>query len=212
MKSDLGLAVIVIGAGAALVWWMSRNRSLGSGYVRQAMVTPDMDAMFYGTEPDPSLLALVSRPQVQPQRIQAQQDGQTAQRLTSAGVSVGTSAASVGLGLTSGTALAMTGIGAGAGLLTWGILDQGWFRGGEEGVKVNPNRDRFLSQFGDPSNKDVGGAGHNLASQLTAWGIGAGGGQPFVNLQRADTMDAFVPTTRAIQAIYAQHGQSIFAF
>lgn len=36
---------------------------------------------------------------------------------------------------------------AGAGLLTYAIVDRGLFRGGEEGVKTNPARDRFFQQF-----------------------------------------------------------------
>lgn len=39
--------------------------------------------------------------------------------------------------------LALTGYGAIAALLIWGITRKGWFRGGEEGVAVNPARDNF---------------------------------------------------------------------
>jgi len=39
------------------------------------------------------------------------------------------------------------GIAAGVGLLVYGITEKGWFRGGEEGVKVNPARDDFFGQF-----------------------------------------------------------------
>lgn len=51
--------------------------------------------------------------------------------------------------------LALTGYGAAAALLIWGITRKGWFRGGEEGVYVNPARDDFTDVwicvfFGDP--------------------------------------------------------------
>lgn len=39
--------------------------------------------------------------------------------------------------------LALTGYGAAAALLIWGITRKGWFRGGEEGIAVNPARDDF---------------------------------------------------------------------
>lgn len=39
------------------------------------------------------------------------------------------------------------GIGAAAGFIAWGITDQGWFRGGWEGVRGNTIRDKFLDQF-----------------------------------------------------------------
>jgi len=60
-------------------------------------------------------------------------------------VTAATLASKLGLGATGG--LITAGIGAGAAVVAWGIIDKGWFRGGEEGVKVNPNRDVFLSQF-----------------------------------------------------------------
>jgi hypothetical protein len=72
------------------------------------------------------------------------------------------------------------------------------FGGGEEGVVVNPARDKFLSQWGDPSNKGVGGAGHNLAALLTSLGAGEGGGAIFAALQNAATMALFRPAAMAI--------------
>jgi hypothetical protein len=60
-------------------------------------------------------------------------------------VTAATIASKLSLGLSGG--LVATGIGAGAAVIAWGVIDKGWFRGGEEGVKVNPNRDVFLSQF-----------------------------------------------------------------
>lgn len=65
------------------------------------------------------------------------------------------------------------------------------FRGGEEALHVNPARDTFLSQFGDPSDKGVGGGGHTLAARLAQLGAGDGGGPLFAALQAADTMAEF---------------------
>ena len=48
-------------------------------------------------------------------------------------------------GVAASTALLATGIAAAGGLLVWGIVQRGWFRGGEEGIKVNPARDEFLN-------------------------------------------------------------------
>jgi TP901 family phage tail tape measure protein len=79
------------------------------------------------------------------------------------------------------------------------IWKGGLFRGGEEALKVNPARDEFLSQFGDVSNKDVGGAGWNLAAKLTEMGFGEGGGQIFADLQRADSMEEYERALKAVQ-------------
>lgn len=54
-------------------------------------------------------------------------------------------AGAAGIGLTG--ALAATGVAAGAAILAWGIIQRGWFRGGEEGVKVNPARDAWFDYF-----------------------------------------------------------------
>lgn len=60
----------------------------------------------------------------------------------------------IGLGGFLGGA-ALTGYAAAGALLYWGIAKKGWFRGGEEGVYVNPARDDFTDVwvcvfFGDP--------------------------------------------------------------
>jgi hypothetical protein len=82
------------------------------------------------------------------------------------------------------------------------------FGGGEEGTVVNPARDRFLSQWGDPSNKGVGGAGWNLAALLTQFGAGEGGGPMFAALQRANTMALFRPAAQAIVDFLRSHGEN----
>jgi hypothetical protein len=89
----------------------------------------------------------------------------------------------------------------------WSFLS-GLFGGGEEGTQVNPARDTFLSQWGDPSNKGVGGAGHNLAALLTSLGAGDGGGSLFSALQHADKMALFRPAAQAIVEFLNANGQA----
>lgn len=64
--------------------------------------------------------------------------GGTATSLAGAALAGGASFATIGI---------VSGVGAAAVILAWGIIKQGWFRGGIEGVVVNPARDHFLSQF-----------------------------------------------------------------
>lgn len=65
-----------------------------------------------------------------------------------AATGAGTGAAVAGAaGLAGSAALAATGIGAAAAVLTWAITSKGLFRGGEEGIRVNPMRDDFLGHF-----------------------------------------------------------------
>jgi hypothetical protein len=85
---------------------------------------------------------------------------------------------------------------------------QNVFGNDEEAREVNPRRDTFLSQWGDPSNKGVGGAGHNLASILTELGAGDGGGSLFSALQRADKMNEFRPAAQAIVDFLTANGRS----
>jgi hypothetical protein len=54
-------------------------------------------------------------------------------------------AAGAGIGLAG--ALVATGIAAGAALLVWGIWKKGLFRGGEEGIIVNPMRDEWFDYY-----------------------------------------------------------------
>lgn len=130
------------------------------------------------------------------------------------------------LGGAGGGAGAAGGAGGGAGFLTnpafwtnpWTIAGiggialglavwkKGLFRGGEEALHVNPRRDRFFSQFGDPSNKGVGGANHNLASILTEMTGEAGGGALFRAMSRADSVKEFEAAQSAIIAQLAKGG------
>jgi hypothetical protein len=94
--------------------------------------------------------------------------------------------------------------------MAWNFL-KGLFGGGEEGTIVNPARDKFLSQWGDPSNKGVGGAGWNLAALLTELGAGEGGGALFNAVQRADKMALFRPAAQAVIDFLHSKGRTEFS-
>jgi hypothetical protein len=129
---------------------------------------------------------------------------------------MGTSMAGAAAGL-GATAAAATGVGAIAAVLAWGIAQQGWFRGGEEALHVNPARDEFFAQFArlDPQ---AGGSGfRGLAWLLHELGLqdelGARYGtvdQPVAAdrlhaaLRAADTRAAFQAATDAIQSYIGQ--------
>ena len=86
---------------------------------------------------------------------------------------------------------------AGAGLLGLGIWKKGWFRGGEEGTKVNPARDAFLKQFG---------GFNSLAAMLTSLTGEPGGGRLFEALKSADTMAEFTSATSNILLLLKRRG------
>ncbi|HJR08435.1 MAG TPA: hypothetical protein VJ842_14330 [Pyrinomonadaceae bacterium] len=61
-----------------------------------------------------------------------------------AGAATSAAGIATGAGLAGATIALTAGIAAAAGLLVWGIAKRGWFRGGEEGISVNPARDQFI--------------------------------------------------------------------
>lgn len=107
----------------------------------------------------------------------------------------GSIAAAAHLGLAGATGtLAATGYGAAAALLVWGITQKGWFRGGEEGVQVNPARDQFIDTFvqvyypGAGSEKQFDA----MARALGDCGVDGNTAQQVIaQLYAADTMDLF---------------------
>jgi len=96
------------------------------------------------------------------------------------------------------------GVAAGA-LLTWGITKKGWFRGGEEGVQVNPARDRYLAKWGPPGTGEGSGFA-NLAALLTRLTGEPGGGRLFAALAHAQTMKAFTTAVTNIETLLARRG------
>lgn len=97
---------------------------------------------------------------------------------------------------------------AAAGLLVWAIVDKGLFRGGEEGVKVNPGRDAFFQQFINWCATHVPGWSYGTTSAAqqpalaTVFGIaGVDGRQAdlFIqNLYAAHTVDAYTAAAQSI--------------
>jgi TP901 family phage tail tape measure protein len=87
--------------------------------------------------------------------------------------------------------------------LYWGIRYKGLFRGGEEGIKVNPRRDAFMAQFGDPSNKGVGGGAWNLANLLARKGAHP---NYFSNIQSAITLKGLYESEDYIITYLNKHG------
>lgn len=104
------------------------------------------------------------------------------------------------------------GVAAAATVLTLGITKKGWFRGGEEGVKVNPRRDQFqLANFGR-SGDTVAQAGQRMAAMLTRITKQPGGGPLFAAMQRADSVKEFESAQAAIVAAFAGAGRQLKSF
>lgn len=139
---------------------------------------------------------------------------------TAAVGAVSATGSTVAAGLT-GTAAAVTaGVTAGAALLVWGIVSKGWFRGGEEALKVNPARDEFLGHFapldpwccdrvrGTPGLawllNEMGAENGPLANIGRAYGDGL-----FRDLERADTMNEFTPAAQAIVNYLQRYPQRV---
>jgi hypothetical protein len=134
----------------------------------------------------------------------------TAATAVAGGAAGGTAAAGAGLGATiAGLATnPFTIAAAGALVLGLGIGKKGWFRGGEEGIAVNPARDTFLKQFGGPGTGEGSGF-HTLASMLTNLTGQPGGGAPFRALMSADTMQEFSKATADIMLLLQRRGVSV---
>lgn len=95
--------------------------------------------------------------------------------------------------------------GMGAIALSLAVWKKGLFRGGWEAVEGNKRRDKFIAQWGDPSNKGVGGGGHNLAAKLVEMTGGAPGEQMYRNLQSGDKKK-FESAEDSIISLFASKG------
>lgn len=94
---------------------------------------------------------------------------------------------------------------AGGLILGLGIAKKGWFRGGEEAMKVNPRRDKFQLQFGSASDS-VAMAGMKLAALLSRLTGTGGGGPLFRAMQMADSVKEWEAAQSAIVRALTQHG------
>lgn len=115
---------------------------------------------------------------------------------TAAGVAGGIGAA--------GTIAITAGIAAAA-ILAWGIIHEGWFRGGEEALVVNPARDLFLKEFApyDPYQDVANPAGfYGLAALISDTG---GNAVLFQQLLNADTKAELTTAVQAIQSYIANN-------
>jgi len=132
-----------------------------------------------------------------------------------AGIGGSTAAAATAGGIGTAATIGLTAGIAGGVLLTWAVWKKGLFRGGEEALLVNPDRDQFLLQFGPPSNQhgvswEDGGNG-KLAALLTQLTGEPNGSHYWTALAKADTVKEFETATRDIQRLLASHGINIQA-
>lgn len=115
-------------------------------------------------------------------------------------VAAGTTASLATIGIISG-------VGAVGVILAWGIIKQGWFRGGQEGVVVNPARDQYLALFAplDPLRDSRNPPGFfGLAWLLEQLAAGQGGPQGvFGQLTGAHTKAQLESAVNAIQGLIA---------
>lgn len=128
--------------------------ALGAYYVLTGSLPFNLGSTGSMVAPTPQQATAIQAAQIAAQQAAEFQQSQETTRSGTGAIAATTSAAGIALGTTSGlasagaiagsTALLTTGIAAAAGLLVWGIVQKGWFRGGEEGVVVNPARDQFI--------------------------------------------------------------------
>jgi hypothetical protein len=126
-------------------------------------------------------------------------------------------AAAVGGGIGVAGTIAITGGIAGGVLLTWAVWKKGLFRGGEEALLVNPDRDQFLSQFGPRwQGEGKGGptweASGNGRLAALLFEIDHDSTQRLWKaLAAADHIDEFEAATRDIQRLLAANGINVQA-
>lgn len=142
--------------------------------------------------------------------------GGAAATAATGGVTAGSAGAAAGGIGTAATVGITAGIGGGI-LLTWAIWKKGLFRGGEEALLVNPDRDQFLSQFG-PRWQGAGKGGptweQSGAGKLAAliFSLDHDDTQRLWKaLMAADHIKPFETATRDIQRFLAAHGINIQA-
>ena len=103
-------------------------------------------------------------------------------------------------------------IGIAGGILLGSLIwKKGLFRGGEEGVHVNPRRGRFIQQFGPPGTGP--GSGFHALAVLLSTITGKPNGSPLMAaLNAADTRKEFEAAQANIIALLARNGRPAKAF
>jgi hypothetical protein len=122
----------------------------------------------------------------------------------------GGSAAGAGAGIGLAGALTITGVAAGAAILAWGIIEKGWFRGGEEALKVNPARDTYLQaynqHYGFPASDPGLGDGRGFAQACGDVGMpGFEADRLLRRLHKADTINEWKAATADATATFEQY-------
>lgn len=151
MRTD---TVALLGLGAAGLWYLSRQPAFAS------LRAPDgAGGLFL---PPSDVDDLLPAPGGSPGRSRTGQilgagatvgtavigawTGGAAAGGTGAGAGAGAGAAG---GISTAAALTAAGVAAGAAIVAWGVIRRGWFRGGEEALKVNPARDAWFQYWID---------------------------------------------------------------
>lgn len=176
--------VVLLGGVAYLAW----------PYITDTIAR--MDPVWSTPRYDPvtgKLIADPRAPQPYPQAPGSTGPGSAAGQVAGIGLTAIAGAQNLGaiLGLSAGIA---AGIFAAGGILAWGIVSRGWFRGGEEALHVNRPRDEYKALFAHLNpyqTVDRNGPGFYGLAWLLA------------NLNRSDLMTRFnqADTRRAFEAV-----------
>lgn len=121
-------------------------------------------------------------------------------------------AAGVGGGIGAGATIAITGGIAGGVLLTWAVWKKGLFRGGEEALHVNPDRDQFEKQFIVIHQQIMGpstGRADTDMGEVIFYFDHDGSQRLWHAMQNADHIDPFVKAAREIQSFMRANGIDI---
>lgn len=208
------LALGVIGAGAYYLWTSGALNDLlnQTGLGSTVALTPEQQRAQQAAQQ--AVIATADDIAAFQQRQQTGIDtarGGIGLTLGAAGSTAGVATGLASAGAIAGsTALLATGIGAAGALLVWGITQKGWFRGGEEGIRVNPARDDFMNEFvkvyaGDPfsfSREQINSVRYeSMLKAMTDARIPAATQEQLMRmLYAADTMTEFEAAAKAILA------------
>jgi hypothetical protein len=172
--ADNRTAIVVLAAGAAAAWWLLDRQRAATGFSGGG---PGFGSSFSPNAPGAGPRA--------PGAAQSLVGG------CASGATAGAAGGPIG-----------SGVGCAVGFVGSGIANLGWFRGGEEGVQVNPARDAFQLQFAslDANVPGANGSGFYGLHWLLVNLDRTRGQVLFDALQRSDTMTAYNAAVRDIQA------------
>lgn len=220
--NPLALAILLGGA----VWLYTRQHGSGSGFpLFPSQRAPygidprtgypiayDLGALHGGAQavPGPGYMPWPYPPQLPPGNANPNPP-QPSARPGSVGVPVpvqvgigaGTTIAGAAVAGTLSTGLlAATGIGAAGAILAWAIGAKGLFRGGEEGIYVNPARDAFLANFAElDAWRDTRNPHGFSGLAALMWHLDGQTDAAAVQVFRADTRKAFEAAVENVSRI-----------